>query len=231
MEKNLTFTQHLIELRTKLIIALVFFIIFSISAYILFPRFIGYLNSTFQIDFHVMKVYEGFTIRIQVSLYIGLLLSLPVFLFNILLFILPALEKKEKTTFSTLFLLSLILYCTAIYAVRIFLPITIYFLESKAFIPDSLTKIFSYNEFISFYFKFTLAFCVALQFPVITLILLRFRILKRARLIKFIPYFIPVALLISAVMTQDLLSQFIVAIPLFILYLLCLAAAKLLKWG
>ena len=231
MPEELTFIEHIYILRRKIFYSFFFFILFSILSYIFFPRFIGYIHRTFEMKLYVTKVYEGFVIRVQVAAYIGILMAMPILIFNLLHYIIPAFEKKDKILFTILFLFSLLLYAVAIYSVKVFLPISITFLESRSFIPDSLNKIFSYNEFISFFFKFMIAFCLTLQFPIILLILLYFNILKRSWLIRFIPYFIPVSLLLSAIVTQDLLSQFIVAVPMFLLYLICIFTAKILKWG
>ncbi|MGL1892738.1 MAG: twin-arginine translocase subunit TatC [Spirochaetaceae bacterium] len=231
MSNTLTFFEHVKELRNKLGISSIVFVVASVFGYIIFPSVISYFNNFLDVGLHVTKLYEGFFMRVQVSLYIGLIFFIPVFLLNLLLFIVPGFEKGDKAVFVSLFLLSIILYVVAILSVSIFLPITINFLQSKSFIPDTLNKIFSYGEFIDFFFTFLLAFCVSLQFPVVLLVLLYFKILKTAWLTKFIPYFVPVALLLSAIMTQDILSQFLVAVPLFVLYLLCILAAKKLKWG
>lgn len=231
MNNPQTFLGHIKELRHKFFVSALLFLIASILGYIYFPYVINYFNNFIDVGLNITKLYEGFFMRVQVSIYIGLIVFIPFFLLNVLLFIIPGFEKGEQFVFVFLYILSICLYISAIFSVGVFLPITINFLQSQSFMPDSLNKIFSYGEFIDFFFSFILAFCLSLQFPVLLLILLYFKILKIVWLIKFIPYFVPMSLLLSAIITQDILSQFIVAVPMFILYLLCIVVAKGLKWG
>lgn len=231
MSKELPFLEHVRELRQRLFFSFVVFVVASIVGYLFFPRIIDYFENFIDVGLNVTKLYEGFLMRINVSIYVGLVIFVPVLLLNILLYIIPGIEGGDKIIFTALYILSVVLYVAAIFSVSIFLPITLNFLQSNSFMPDTLNKLFSYGEFIEFFFKFLLAFCLTLQFPIVILILLYFNILKIEWLTKFIPYFVPVALLLSAIITQDILSQFLVALPLFILYLLCILVAKLLKWG
>lgn len=230
---DMVFADHVIELRNRLFASLLVIAALSVVGYFLFPFFFDFIFSIISEELYVTKIYEGFITRLKVSLLIGLLLSIPFLLSQLLAFIMPALARREKIIIVVLITCSFLLFIGGIlFSLRMVLPISIDFLRSQEFFPTNLDRIISYDLFIVFFFQFLIAFGLCLQFPVIILILLYFKVIKRPILIKYLKYFIALAFLVSGILTPpDIVSQIMLSLPIIIMYLLCIIIAGILNWG
>ncbi len=233
MKKEMTFQQHILELRKRLFYVLISVLIFGVAGYFAFPYFFDFIHSVLSEELFVTKVYEGFLTRFRIALLVGLFLSIPLLLYQIMAYILPALTRKEKAVLIVTFISSFLLFCGGIFfSIKYVLPISITFLKSTTFFPQNLNRIISYDSFILFFFQFVFAFGLCLQFPIVLLILMNYQIVTRKGLLKFFKYFIALALLVAGIMTPpDVVSQVMLTLPLIFLYLLSILIAKIVKWG
>ena len=229
----MTFIEHVLELRKRLGILLIAILFTSIIGYIVFPYFFNFIINILSEELYVTKIYEGFLTRIRIALLIGLLLSIPFLIYELIAFILPAFNRKEKIIILILIFSSFILFLCGIYfSLKMVLPISVSFLRSENFFPTNLGRIISYDSFIIFFFQFLVSFGLCLQFPVVILTLLYFKVLKMQKLIRFLKYFVAVSFLIAGILTPpDVVSQSMLALPMILLYLLCILIGKLLHWG
>jgi sec-independent protein translocase protein TatC len=231
--KTLTFWEHVYEIRNRVLVVLVFTVITTIISYFLFHNFIEILHNIVGEELYVTDITEGFAARIKVSILMGLFLSIPLLFFETILFIFPALNKKQKiltlviliSTFS-LFLFGVIL------AFKSVLPLSVAFLKSKDFFPENVNRLISYNHFIDFFFQFLIGFGICFQFPLVLIFLLKINILKLKFLIDKFKYFIIAIFIIAAIITPpDVLSQILLAVPMVFLYLLTIGIAFLFRLG
>jgi sec-independent protein translocase protein TatC len=231
--ERMPFQKHLLELRRRLVMALASVLLFSAAGYIVFPYFYDFIQSILSEELFATKIHEAFLTRVRIALLLGLFLSLPVIFYQVIAYILPAFDKKGKVFALVLLFSSFVLFCGGIlFSLEYVMPITVRFLRARRFFPSGLSRIISYENFILFFFQFILAFGICLQFPVVLLLLLKFKIIKYERLVKSIKIFIPAALLLSGILTPpDLVSQIMLTAPLVFLYVLCIVIAKILKWG
>ena len=229
----MTFKEHVLELRKRLFWVLIVIIIFSVLGYFAFPYFFDFLLSILSEDLYATKIYEAFLTRLRIAVLLGLLVSIPFLLYQILAYIIPGLEKKERILVFSLLLSSFLLFLGGVYfAVQVVMPLSMDFLKSRDFFPTSLNRLISYESFILFFFQFLVAFGLCLQFPVVLLLLLYYKVIRRDKMIKFFKFFVAIALIASAILTPpDVISQLMLTAPMIVLYLICIIVAKAFKWG
>ena len=228
----MAFWDHVFELRKRLIRLIVFVVLLSIVGYYIFPSIVRILINILKDQLYVTEITEGFIVRLKMSVIIGAILSIPVLLFEILSFILPALTKREKVIILTTTILSFFLFIFGIlFSYKFVLPTSIKFL--KYFTQDNVRQIISYQKFIMFFFKFIFAFGLCFQFPIILLLLLKLGVMKFSFLTKNFRYFIVAIFVLAMLITPspDIQSQILLAIPLLFLYLLTIVIAKIFKLG
>jgi len=229
----MTYWDHVYDLRKKIFIILISIVIFSFAGYYLFPYLIDIIIDVIGEDLYVSVITEGFITRIKIAVIIGLTLSIPMLLFQLVLFVFPALKRSEK-----IFILIGVISCSILFILGVFfsykvvLPISIRFLKSEFFYPQNVNRIIFYNKFITFFFQFLLGFGVCFQFPILIIILLKLNIIQMNFLIKNFKYFIIICFIISAVLTPpDILSQLLLGLPMILLYLLCIVIGKIIRLG
>ena len=114
--KVMSFLDHLEELRRRLIKAIASILIFSIVIYFFSEQIINYLAKPVGVTYFTSPT-EAFSVRIKLSIILGLIFSVPVILYQLWQFIVPGLTKKEVkyiipvVFFSSLFFFGGVLFC------------------------------------------------------------------------------------------------------------------------
>lgn len=226
------FIPHLIELRKRLIrIAVVLLLVFGAFFYIdeqLYRWIAKPLLEHLPQGAHLVAVdvTSSFTVPMKLAFILSIFLAAPYCLFEIWSFIAPGLYRKEKQTILPFLVASVLLFYFGIaFSFVVICPITLKFFVNAAPIDVTLmTDIRSYLEFI-----LTLLFAggVAFQVPVITLALIRFRIVSTTLFTHLRPYIIVLAFVLGMLLTPpDVLSQILVAVPMWGLFELGLLFGK-----
>lgn len=231
-DKMMSWVEHLIELRKRLLVVLCVFVVLFLLEYPLSRYVLNFLLSPLQKSMVLLgnnahaiftDVTEGFITHIKITFFSSIVSSFPIFLFEVWRFIEPGLYKNEKNIVKKIFLISPILFflgdCFVFYAL---MPYALDFLLSFQQGADATFKILleaKISEYISFVISLLIAFGLSFQFPVILVVLSQFKlidakILKKGRRYAFVFVFI-----IGAVLTPpDIISQIALALPLFLLY-------------
>jgi sec-independent protein translocase protein TatC len=232
-KKDMTFQRHVLELRKRLLIVLITVAVFSVGGYFAFPYFFDLLQTLISEELYVTKIYEAFLTRLRIAVLVGIFCSIPVLIYHILAFVLPGLYRNEKILVFTLVLAGFLLFVGGVlFSLKLVLPLSIDFLKSEDFFPSALNRIISYDTFLIFFLQFLVAFGLCLQFPIVVLILLYYRVISLKKLISFFKFFVAGTLLFAGILTPpDVVSQIMLTVPMIILYLLCIVVGKLLKWG
>lgn len=232
-EKMMSFWNHVYELRNRFIIVMCSVLIFSVAGYFIFPYVIKVIMNIAKENLFITYFAEGFSVKFRISIIIGVIFSIPIFFFEIIMFVFPALTKSQKRIIIISLISCFILFISGVlFAFKVVMPMTINFFKSKDLIPQNVNMIISYNKFIEFFFQFMLCFGLCFQFPVILLILLKIGIIKQSFLIKNFKIFIVVIFIISAILTPpDIISQCLMGVPMVLLYLICIFLAKIFKLG
>lgn len=227
------FTDHLEELRKRIFISLMTFILSSIVAYFFSHYFIEFLISPLkrhkEAELIFQTPYEAFLTHIKVSGFAGLLFSLPVIFFQFWFFISPGLYAREKKTILPLCFVSIALFFTgACLAFFLVIPMGLAFLLS--FQTDSLRPLFSIGPYFSFLFNIVLAFGVLFDFPVVLVGLVKMGVLKTSALAASRKIIVVGIFCVSALLTPaDPVSQIMLAVPLWLLFEITLIVAKALE--
>jgi sec-independent protein translocase protein TatC len=223
---------HLIELRKRLgisvaVLFVAFFACFSfwepILAWMILP-----LEDVLPAGSEVIftKVQEPFFTALKVAFFSGFILSLPIIFWQFWLFIAPGLYENEKklvipfVTFATMMFLMGASFCY-----YIVVPLGFDFLIN--FGAQLFKALPSIGEYVSFFTKLLFGFGLAFELPVITFFFAKLGFVTDKSLIRFFRYAIIIIFLVAALLTPpDLLTQFLMAGPLIILYGVSILVAK-----
>jgi len=234
--------DHLRELRMRLIVSVIGLTCTTVVAFILYDYIIEFLYNPFTVlkgdmpDKNVLfvnTIFEGFIIKIKVSVLAGLIFSLPLHLYNIVKFIFPGLTSKEKkviiiSLISSFFLIGF----SAYYSYYKIIPISIRFLTNQGFIPENVGLLLNFGRNIFYIFQFIFATLIVFQIPILLEVLMVMDIVQRKTLLKIAKFVVIGIFVLSAALTPpDPVSQISVALPLILLYFITILIAKVFRFG
>jgi sec-independent protein translocase protein TatC len=209
-------------------------IVFSIIGYYVFPFFVEALHNIIGEDLYATGITEGFLARFKSAILFGIFGSIPILFSEIVLFIFPALNKKQKITLVIVIFIVFLLFIAGVtLAINAVIPISINFFKSETFFPSNVSRLISYSAFIDFFFQFLFGFGVFFEFPVVLIFLMKIHVVTPKFLVKNVKYFIPAIFLIAAVLTPstDVISQLLLATPIVILYFAAILIGKIFRLG
>ncbi|MCX7991701.1 MAG: twin-arginine translocase subunit TatC [Proteobacteria bacterium] len=231
-DKKLPFREHLIELRQRIIKILItigfFFIIsFNYAKEILFflteplKGFTGGGNLVY------LKLTDGFFLFFKTSLIIALILSSPVLIYQIFMFMAPGLFEHEKRLLKIFILIGFLSFFTGFaFLYKLVLPLFLAFFSK--FVFDFYEVYPNINDYIDFILKFNFYAGVLFTIPFAIFLMVHFRIIELNRLIELRKAFIILSFIISAIITPpDLLSQIIVSVIIIALFEMGLLIARI----
>jgi sec-independent protein translocase protein TatC len=239
---EMSFIDHLRELRKRIIVSMIAILCAAIVSYIFFDYIVAFLFEPFrEIEalsirdeiLFINTIFEGFLVRLKVAILAGVLLSLPVHVFNIIKFVLPGLTSKEKKVI----LISLIVsFCLIVFSFYYgyfkVIPISIGFLSSSGFIPEQVGLLLNYGKNIFVIFQFLLITIILFQLPIILEILMIMNVLSRKALLKASRFIVIGIFVLSAIVTPpDFVSQISLALPLVGLFFLTILVARIFNFG
>lgn len=222
MEQEFTLIEHLTELRKRLIVIAVAFIVslgigFAIAAKIL--NFIKMQPTAVNVDWNVFGFTDGIMIYFKCALLLAILITLPVLLHQIWLFVKPGLSEGEaKGTF--LFIpVSFFLFLAGVsFSYFILFPMMLNFMSD---INQSIgaTETYGMSQYFTFMFNLIIPVGIVFEMPVVIMFLTKLGIVTPMSLrnMRKIAYFVLVVIgvLISP---PDFLSDVLIIIPLFVLF-------------
>jgi len=232
--KPMTFWEHLEELRTRLIRALIALFAGCVIAWEFHGRILEMLKVPFAAAWHASGLpgeaglhqaapASGFTAYVKLALIGGAALAAPFIFYQLWAFIAPGLYAKEKKyVFPFVGLSSLLFVGGGWFGWRIAIPLSFrYFLnlanDSSAHV--TITPTFMVGEYIDFCLQVMLGFGLTFELPMLLLFLSIAGVVNYLTLLKFGRIFVFVAFVIAAVITPpDVVSQLVMAIPLCLLY-------------
>ena len=217
-------SNHLLELRSRLLKVIVLFGIFSVLG-IPFASEIYLFVSAPLIELLpdgstmiATEVASPFMAPIKLVLYIALMFSMPWLFYQTWMFMSPGLYKNERAFTGPLMLSTVILFFSgAAFAFFVVCPIIFKFFIAMA--PESIRVMTDINQYLSFVFKLIFAFGVAFEIPIATILIVKNGIVSKESLVKARPYLIILFLIIGMLLTPpDVFSQLFLAIPMWILF-------------
>lgn len=217
-------SDHLLELRSRLLKVICLFIIFSVLG-IPFASEIYLFVSAPLIELLpdgstmiATEVASPFMAPIKLVLYIALMFSMPWLFYQAWMFMSPGLYKNERAFTGPLMLSTVILFFSgAAFAFFVVCPIIFKFFIAMA--PESIRVMTDINQYLSFVFKLIFAFGVAFEIPIATILIVKNGIMSKESLVKARPYLIILFLIVGMLLTPpDVFSQLFLAIPMWILF-------------
>jgi sec-independent protein translocase protein TatC len=172
-----------------------------------------------------------FTLQINSSLMIGLILGIPYLFWELWRFIKPALHEKERKAASGfVFYASFLFLLGVMFGYFIITPLSLRFLAGYK-VSDTIENLFSIDSYLSSVSTLTLATGVVFQLPILVYIVASLGFLTPKLMRSSRRYAIVIILIIAAVVTPtpDALTMTVVAIPLFVLYELSIVVAGIVE--
>jgi len=172
---------------------------------------------------------EALFASIKISLLAGIVLSLPVILYQFWKFIEPALLPREQRWAIPLFCLATVFFALGLtFCNLVILPLVIKFFVSFG-MDRELTPQMAVGTYVDFNVKFLLIFGFAFELPLVLTLLARAGIVSAALLSLYRRHAILTAVILSAVITPDatLFTMLLMAVPLIVLYEVGIVGAKL----
>ena len=216
-----TLVQHLDELRSRLIISIAAVVVCATLAFVFQHRILHWLIEPLpQSRQHLLTlgVAEPFITTFKVSLWIGLLLALPIVLWQLWSFLAPAVDDRvQRAIVGFVLFATFLLIAGIVFAYYIVLP------KALSFLTNYNDQFFNIQIQASAYFSFVLLVLVGcaivFELPIFVLALVRLGIVTSGKLRKTrrMGYFI-VACVAVALPGIDPVTTTLEAIPLFILY-------------
>jgi sec-independent protein translocase protein TatC len=227
------FVSHLIELRDRLIRALLAIGV-AFGLLCLYPGPAGlYDLLAAPLVAHLPKgssmiatnVLSPFLVPLKITLLAGFLLALPVVLYQVWVFVAPGLYSHEKRLVLPLVISSTVLFFVGV-AFCYFFVFGQVFKFIQGFAPKSIMAAPDIEAYLGFVMTMFIAFGAAFEVPVVVVVLARMGLVTVEKLREFRGYFIVLAFVIAAIITPpDIVSQLALAIPMCLLYELGIWAA------
>jgi len=224
MSTSASFIAHLIELRTRLlhsaiVLLLVFICLFPWASdlYALLAQpMLAKLPKGGQMI--ATDVTTPFFVPLKVALMAAFLIALPYILYQIWRFVAPGLYAHEKRLVVPLIVASTILFfCGMAFAYFVVFPVVFGFITASA--PQGVAVMTDIDKYLSFVLAMFMAFGITFQVPVAVVVLVRMGFVTVAKLREIRPYVVVGAFVVGAIFTPpDVVSQLMLAIPLWLLY-------------
>jgi len=226
MSDQESFISHLVELRQRLVRAVgavlaLFVVLFlypgagAIYDYLALPLMNALPEGAKMI---ATGVITPFMVPVKVTALVGFMIALPYVLYQAWAFVAPGLYEHEKKLALPLIVASSVLFFTGV-AFCYFFVFGKVFAFIHDFAPKSITPAPDIEAYFSFVITMFLAFGITFEIPIVVIVLVRMGIVTVQKLKEARPYVVVGAFVVAAVVTPpDVLSQFMLAVPMCILY-------------
>lgn len=227
-----TFISHLIELRDRLVRALlaigivfVCLVPFASEIYDLLaaPMLRALPEGTRMI---ATGVVTPFFVPMKIAVMVAFLAALPIVLYQAWAFVAPGLYEHEKKLVLPLVVASTLLFLLGI-AFCYFFVFGVVFRFIYSIAPKSITVAPDIENYLNFVLGMFMSFGITFEVPVAVVVLVRMGVVSLAKLKEIRAYFIVGAFVVAAIVTPpDVVSQIMLAVPLCLLYEVGLIAAR-----
>ncbi|MGH8003129.1 MAG: twin-arginine translocase subunit TatC [Limisphaerales bacterium] len=217
-QKEMTFVEHLEELRSRLIVCLAAVLVFSVAVWF-FSREILNLITRDVPKVYFTSVTEAFGVRIKISMWGGFIAGVPIILYQAWQFVVPGLlERESKAAFGVIFFGTFFFAVGGAFCFTAVLPVAVKFLLS--FQTEKLAPIITVGDYVGFVAFMIFAFGAVFELPVVAFFLGKLGIVDAPMLASGRRWAVIIILIVAAAVTPtpDFFSQVALAVPLYILY-------------
>jgi sec-independent protein translocase protein TatC len=227
-----TFLSHLYELRSRLLRAIIAVVVILV---VLFPWAKEIYALLAQPLLNVLPagstmiatdVTGTFLVPLKVTLMAAFLIALPYVLYQAWAFVAPGLYHHEKRLVVPVIVSSVIFFMIGM-AFAYFFVFPVMFTFFTGYTPAGVQMMTDIDKYLSFVLAMFLAFGLTFEVPVVVIVLVRMRVVSLEKLRSIRSYVIVGAFVVGAILTPpDVLSQLMLAVPLWLLYELGLFLAR-----
>ncbi len=241
---SMSLMEHLEELRRRLIICVIALGAGSLPSWYLYEPLKDLLqkpyctflseNPSFRpfegpCALYISGPIEGFTLKLKIVLYLGLVLALPVVLYQLWMFIVPGLTNRERRYAFPFIASALILFAGGAIFAYYSMPRGLSFL--LGFAGEGVVPLLSFDRYVSFVVLVILAFGVSFLLPVLLVFLEMVGVLTPQRLASWRRWaFLGIFVFAAAITpTGDPLTLFTLAVPMYLFYEAAILIGRLLR--
>ena len=250
IEKEMSFLDHLEELRWHIIrslLSVVIFasIVFMLKDFVFNTIILGPMNSDFptyrvicglseilcfeppNFSLDTRQLGEQFFIHLKVSIWLGVIISFPYILWELWRFIKPGLYKTEqKAARGMVFVCSTLFLTGVLFGYYIISPFAVSFLAGYS-VSDTIISSPTLASYVNNVTMFTLPTGIIFELPIVVYFLSRIGLVSPELMKKYRRHAIIIILLFGAIITPpDVVTQFLIGIPVFVLYELSIHISK-----
>ncbi len=232
VEVEMSFLDHLEELRWRLIYAIIGIVVGSIVAWIFIEPLVEIVLLKPARDsgaiLQNLRPFGQLFLFVQVSIIIGIVITLPNLFYQFWKFISPALKKNEKKYIFAIVIYSTLCFLAGIaFAYFVMLPLALKF--ASEFGTEAIKNEFAINEYMSIIISVMLAAGFIFELPMVSFFLTKLGILTPAFMKKYRRHAIVAILVLAAFLTPgaDPISQIVLAVPLVLLYEISIFISKI----
>ena len=233
---EMPFWDHLEELRWRLIKSIIAILIgagfsYAYSDIIMYWLINPTESLSIDLNLQVLKITSMFTVKLSVALFGGMILGLPVILYQFWRFISPAFEDKYGVAviFTILFSSAFFLLGMS-FAYFVIIPFSLAFFTSLTAETIDVAYNFTLEGYLMYILWLIFGCGLLFQLPVISIFFTKIGILTPAFLREYRKFAVVVFLILGAVLTPpDPVSQILIVVPLIILYEFSILISKLFK--
>jgi sec-independent protein translocase protein TatC len=231
-EDRLSLVEHLDELRSRIIVSISVFVVVLVLCFWQNERLLDLARGPLPAGHErllTLGVTEPFTTTLTISVYAALLISLPLLLFQLYAFVLPAFSQQERRVVAPiLFIVPLLFVAGVVFAYYIVMPAATKFLLN--FNDDQFNVQVRARDYYSFFSTTLLSIGVIFQLPVGILAVTRLGLVTPRQLSANRRYAILVIAIVAAALPGvDPVTMLIEMVPLILLYELSILLARI--WG
>jgi sec-independent protein translocase protein TatC len=226
---QMTLMDHLRELRNRLIKSVIVIVLGGIVCYVFYdqifrlaihPYCIAVQGTKHDCQLYLPDLLNGFLLRMKVATYGGLIVALPVILWQLWRFIMPALYKKERRWAISFVGSSVLLFALGAVLAYYTLPAMYQWLASNSGPTDQLVVIQSADRYFWLSAMMMLGFGIGFEFPIILVALQLVGILDTSTLAHFRRQAVVIIVVVVAVITPggDPISLIALSVPMYLFY-------------
>lgn len=233
-EKKMPLVEHLREFRRRLIIGLGAIVLAFIAGWFLSELVWDLLRAPIEriaeernATLNYPQITSAFDLKLTVSFYLGIFIASPIWLYQIWAFILPGLKRKEKVYSISFFLSAVPLFLAGLAAGWLIFPNIVLLLTG--FAPAEDASIIDARYYFDFAIKLMLATGIAFALPVFLVLLNFVGVLSARSMLKGWRWAVLIIIIFAGAATPaaDILSMFLLAVPMIVLYFLAVGISWL----